>query len=143
MTATRRERLIIYVLAGALVLILMVLGMVAWREAKTDQEAQGKADQLIAALAAADAPIPSREQIIRVLGTDGGATCTNPNESLVKAAMQAQLSNGAGGPGARPVIADSKAVRGGMLVVSIYCPDQLTEFQKFVDDLKSADLTGE
>jgi hypothetical protein len=143
MTATRRERLTIYVLAGAVVLILMVLGLVAWREAKTDQEAQGKADQLIAALTAANAPTPSREQIVRVLGTDGGAICTNPNESLVRAALQARLSNGAGGPGARPVIADSLAVRGGILVVSIYCPDQLAEFQKFIDDLKSADLTGE
>jgi hypothetical protein len=143
MTATRRERLIIYVLVGAVVLILMVLGVVSWRNTKADQEAQRKADQLIAALTTAGAYTPSREQVIRVLGTDGGAICTNPDESLIKATLQAQLSNGAGGPGTRPVIADSRAVEGGILVISIYCPDRLPEFQKFVDGLKSADLTGE
>jgi hypothetical protein len=143
MTATRRERLIIYVLTGAVVLILMVLGLVAWQNAKVDQEAQRKADQLIAALTTAGAHTPPREQIVRVLGTDGGAICTNPNDSLIKATQQAQLSNGAGGPGTRPVIADSKAVEGGILMISIYCPDQLPEFQKFVEGLKSADLTNE
>ncbi len=143
MTATRRERLIIYVLVGAVVLILMVLGTVSWRNAKAGEEAERKADQLIAAITTAGGQAPSREQVIRVLGTDGGAICTNPNESLIKANLQAQLSNGAGGPGARSVIADHRAVEGGILVISIYCPDQLPEFQKFVEGLETADLTGE
>jgi hypothetical protein len=143
MTETRRERMIIFVLSGALVLVLMILGMVAWRSAKTDQDAERKADQVIAALTAAGARTPSREQIVRLLGTDGGAVCTDPNDSLVKAILQSQLSNGAGGPGSRPVIADTRAVNAGILVISIYCPDRLPEFQTFVDSLKSADLTNE
>jgi hypothetical protein len=143
MTATRRERVIIYVLVGAVVLIFMVLGAVTWRSAKAGEEAQRKADQLIAALTAAGAHAPSREQIVRVLGSDGGAICTNPNESLIRANLQAQLSNGAGGPGTRSVIADHRAVEGGILVISIYCPEQLPEFQKFVEGLETADLTGE
>jgi Tfp pilus assembly protein FimT len=143
MTATRRERLIIYVLVGAVVLILMVLGAVSWRNAKADEEAQRKADQFIAALTAAGANAPPQEQIVRVLGSDGGAICTDPNESLIRANLQAQLSNGAGGPGTRSVIADHRAVEGGILVISIYCPDRLPEFKTFVEGLKTADLTGE
>lgn len=80
---------------------------------------------------------------MRVLGTDGGATCTDPNEALNRAILLSQLANGAGGPGARPVIADSRVVRGQLLIIEVYCPDQLEEFQQFVDDLKTDGVVGD
>ena len=60
---------------------------------------QEKADQLIAALEDAGAPAPDQDQIVRVLGDDGGATCENPNDALQRAILLAQLTNGAAGPG--------------------------------------------
>jgi hypothetical protein len=79
---------------------------------------------------------------VRVLGDDGGATCANPNKALSRATLLSLLANGATGPGARPVIADSRAVKGQLLIIKIYCPDQLADFQAFVDDLKTDAVVG-
>jgi hypothetical protein len=45
------------------------------------------------------------------------------------------LTNGASGPGQRPIIADQRTVEFQLLVVKIYCPDELDDFQDAVDDL--------
>ncbi|MGH3506969.1 MAG: hypothetical protein ACRDO2_07170, partial [Nocardioidaceae bacterium] len=82
------------------------------------------------------------DQIVRVLGDDGGAVCQNPNDSLSRSILLAQLANGAAGPGARPVIADSRVLQGQLLIIQIYCPDELEEFQQFVDELKTDDVAG-
>ena len=80
---------------------------------------------------------------MRVLGDDGGATCENPNDALSRAVLLSQLANGATGPGARPVIADSRVFQGQLLIIEIYCPDELDDFQEFVDDLETDDVAGE
>jgi len=79
---------------------------------------------------------------VRVLGTDGGATCENPNDALSRAVLFTQLANGAAGPGARPVIVDSKVFRGQLLVIQIYCPDELPQFQQPVESLRAARVAG-
>jgi hypothetical protein len=141
-SATPRVRYIIYGVVAAVVVILMVVGLFAWHRAKSDRDAEAKADQLIAALDVAGARTPSREQVVRVLGTDGGPVCADPNEFLNRAAMLGQLTNGAGGPGSRPVIADSRAAKGELLVISVYCPEQLPAFQDFVNSLRTEDVSG-
>ena len=40
------------------------------------------------------------------------------------------------------MIVDSKVVQGQLLIIKIYCPDELEDFQQFVDDLKTADVAG-
>jgi hypothetical protein len=142
-TSTQRDRRIVYaVIAGALV-ILLVIALVFYRRAETSQEAQGKADQLIAALQKAGVRVvPSQEQVVRVLGNDGGAICKDPTSSLRQALLFSQLTNGAGGPGIRPVIVDSKIFKGELLVIQIYCPDELPKFQQMVEQLKTAGVAG-
>ncbi|TGJ97132.1 hypothetical protein DLJ96_03705, partial [Actinotalea fermentans ATCC 43279 = JCM 9966 = DSM 3133] len=98
--------------------------------------------ELIAAIEDAGVRTPDKDQVVRVLGDDGGATCANPNEALSRATLLAQLANGATGPGARPVVADSRVVQGQLLIIEVYCPDELDEFRAFVDDLKTADVAG-
>ena len=80
-TSTPRDRRIIYaVIAGALVLLLVVC-LVFYRRAESNQEAQDKANQLIAALQKAGVrAVPSQEQIVGVLGDDGGALCKDPGQ---------------------------------------------------------------
>ena len=47
------------------------------------RQANDKADQLIAALEDAGAQhVPTKDQIVRVLGADGGAICDDPNDAL-------------------------------------------------------------
>ena len=139
-TSTPRDRRIIYaVIAGALVLLLIVC-LVFYRSARSNQE---KADQLIAALQKAGArAVPSQEQIVGVLGDDGGALCKDPASALGKSILFSQLTNGAAGPGIRPIIADSKVFKGQLLAIQIYCPDQLPRFQQMVEKLKTAPVAG-
>jgi len=139
----RRERSWIYYSALILLIAMVVAALLVFRGARESREASDKADQLIAALEDAGARTPDRDQVVRVLGDDGGATCENPNDALSRSVLLSQLSNGASGPGARPVIADSRVFKGQLLIIEVYCPDELDEFRAFVDDLKTADVAGE
>jgi hypothetical protein len=141
-TQPQRERTTMYVVIGIVVVALMVLGLVLFRSAKDSQQAQDKADRFIAGLEAAGAPSPPRDEVIRVLGSDGGATCEDPNNSLNRAIFYSMLTNGAAGPGIRPVVADRRFVAGQLLILKVYCPDELPDFQNFVDKIKSADVAG-
>ena len=125
-----------------LLILLAIWGIFAFNSARQTKRAGDKADQLITALQDAGARTPDKDQIVRVLGDDGGATCANPNKALSRATFFTLLANGATGPGARPVIADSRAVQGQLLIIEIYCPDELAEFQAFVDDLKTDGVAG-
>jgi hypothetical protein len=142
-TSTPRERRTIYVvIAGALILLLIIC-FVFYRSARSNQQAQEKADQLIAALQKAGVSrVPSQEQIVGVLGDDGGALCKEPASALGKSILFSMLTNGAAGPGIRPVIADSKVFKGQLLAIQIYCPDQLPRFQQLVEKLKTAPVAG-
>jgi Tfp pilus assembly protein FimT len=141
-TQTGSERRIIYIVVAVVVVILLIIGLIAFSSARSTQQAEQKADQFIAALQAEGARTPTRDQVVRVLGDDGGATCNNPNDALSRGILLSLLSNGAAGPGIRPVIADSRVVRGQLLIIKIYCPDELEDFQDFVDDLKTDDVAG-
>ena len=137
-----RERGWIYVTACVVLVLLVVIALFTFGAARETARAQDKADELIAALAAAGARTPDRDQVVRVLGEDGGATCEDPNAALGKAVLLSLLRNGATGPGERPVIADSRVMRGQLLIIQVYCPDELEDFRQFVDDLETDDVTG-
>ena len=142
-TSTEKDRRVIYiVIAGALVLLLIIC-FVFYRSAKSDQQAQDKANQLIAALQKAGVRVvPSQAQIVGVLDNDGGALCKDPASALRKSILFDQLTNGASGPGRRPVIVDSRVFKGQLLAIQIYCPDQLPRFQQLVEKLKTAPVGG-
>jgi hypothetical protein len=139
----RRERSWIYYSALILLIAMVVAALIVFRGARESREASDKADQLIAALDDAGARTPDKDQVVRVLGDDGGATCENPNDALSRSVLLSQLSNGASGPGARPVIADSRVFKGQLLIIEVYCPDELEEFRAFVDDLETSDVAGD
>jgi Tfp pilus assembly protein FimT len=142
-TQSKRERNWIYITAWIILAALIVGALLAFGSGRETRQAQEKADQLIAALEEAGASAPSQDQIVRVLGDDGGATCENPNDALNRAILLSQLSNGASGPGARPVIADSKVFQGQLLIIEVYCPDELDDFREFVEGLETANVAGE
>jgi Tfp pilus assembly protein FimT len=141
-TEDRSYRTMLYIGAAVVIAILMIIGLITFSSARSTQQAEEKADQLIAALQSEGARAPSKDQIVRVLGDDGGATCTDPNEALSRGTFLSLLVNGAAGPGIRPIVADRKIVRGQLLIIKIYCPDELEDFQNFVDKLKTSDVAG-
>jgi Tfp pilus assembly protein FimT len=120
--------------------LLAVLGLAVFRSAKSSVTAERKADQLIAALTVAGLRAPPKDQIERVLGDDGGAVCADPNSALVHGVMNSQLSNGAGGPGTRPVIVDDRVAKGGLLIIGIYCPGKLADYQAYIDGMNYANV---
>lgn len=138
-TQSDEERRYLYVGVAVALAVMVVVGLLMFRSASSSQDAQDKADQLISEIESTGARAPSSEVIVRVLGDDGGAVCADPNGSLSRATLLAQLSTGSGGPGARPIIADSRVVQGQLRIIKVYCPEELEEFQEFVDDLKLDD----
>jgi hypothetical protein len=118
-----RERTWIYIVVGAISIVLVVLGLVLFDSAKETKEAEAKADQYIAALETVGVPAPPRDEVVRVLGSDGGATCDDPNDALSRATLKSVMSNGAAGPGMRPVIFDRRYLAGQLLILKIYCPE--------------------
>jgi hypothetical protein len=141
-TQDPRERTMIYVIAGVVSLVLVVLGLFLFDTSKENREADAKADQFITALGALGVPAPPKDEVVRVLGDDGGATCDDPNNALRRATLNSLLTNGAAGPGTRPVVFDRTMLGGQLLILKIYCPDELPSMQKFVDNLKSDDVAS-
>ena len=142
-TSTQKDRRVTYIVITVALVLLLVICLVFYRSAESNQEAQDKANQLIAALQQAGVrAVPSQEQIVGVLGNDGGAICKNPSSALRQALLFDQLTNGASGPGRRPVIADSRIFKGELAVIQIYCPDELPQFQQMVEQLKTAGVAG-
>ncbi|HKP99906.1 MAG TPA: hypothetical protein VJ735_06205 [Actinomycetes bacterium] len=137
--STRRTT---YIVIGAVFVVLLIVALIAFNSNKETQAAQQKADQLIATLGQTGLPAPSTDQVVRVLGDDGGVVCADPSLALKKAIMYGLATNGAAGPGIRPIIADSNMVQGVLAVVKTYCPDELSEFTKTADQFKTADLVS-
>jgi hypothetical protein len=139
--ANRSERIVIYVLAAVVVIVLAIWAMVAFQRHATTPEAQAKADELIAAFQQAGLPVPSKDQVVSTLGTDGGAVCRNPANALNRATLYSQFSNGAAQVGVRPVIVSERVVQGEELILQTYCPDQLPAFRDYVGGLKYANVS--
>lgn len=128
---------LVYWIAGGVFLVLVVIGLLAYRGADADQTADAKADQFLAQLQQAGVQrLPSKDQVVRVLGDDGGSTCQDPGNALRKATLFSMIVNGASGPGMRPIVTDSALVNGQLAVIRVYCPDKLDAFKSYVDDLK-------
>lgn len=138
----QRERRVTYVVLGIIFLGFAIVAVSIFNSNKKNQQSVDKANQLSAELASAGLPVPELQQIYNVLGDDGGAVCHAPANALVKSILYGQLTNGAGGPGQRPIIADNKAVQGVALIIKVYCPEQAQDFQQVVDNLKTADVAS-
>lgn len=136
-----RHNRLVYAIAIGLLVVGLVVGLAVFRGAKDTKQANDKADQFLAKLQDAGVQrLPSKDQVVRVLGSDGGAVCENPANSLSKATLFSMIMNGASGPGMRPVITDSRLLQGQLLIISVYCPEKLDKVKDFVNDLKTGDV---
>ena len=138
-TQSDQERRSLYIGLAVVAAAMMVVGLLIFKAGATTQEAEDKAAQLTSEIEATGRTAPSSEVLVSLFGDDGGAVCDDPNAALSRATLLSQLSTGVGGPGSRPIISDSRVVQGQLLVMKVYCPDELAEFQEFVDDLELDD----
>jgi hypothetical protein len=141
-TQSARERSWIYWVALGLLIVFGLIALLTFSGARETRQASEKADELIAALEDAGLTAPTKEQITRVLGDDGGALCADPGAALSQSILNAQLANGATGPGMRPILADvERLLQGQLIAIEVYCPDEIEEFREYVEDLKSEAVT--
>jgi Tfp pilus assembly protein FimT len=134
----RKSHTVMYVVVVVVFAVLTGVALISFLNSREDQRATEKATQLSSELAAAGMRVPATDQIARVLGDDGGAVCAHPGDALSRGVLYGMLTNGAAGPGIRPVIADNNVLRGQLLIIKVYCPQYLEQIQKTVDDLKTA-----
>ena len=134
------KRTWIYWVALGLLVVFVVIALLTFSSARSSAKADEKADELIGAMEAAGADAPSRDQVVRVLGDDGGAICEDPGSALKRATLNSLLANGAAGPGQRPVIADERVVKFELLVISVYCPDELDDLADELEDFDFEDV---
>ncbi len=128
---------LVYWILGAILVILVIVGLITYSGEKKTAEAEQKAQELTQKFEQAGLRVPQDQDIIiRSLGTDGGAVCDNPANALGKAILSDSLVNGASFVGRRPVIADRRIVLGEALILATYCPDKLEKYQDRIDDLK-------
>lgn len=135
------RRRAVYLIVGAAVLVLIVVGLVAFDHADDSDEASDKADQLIAAFDEAGLTAPDKDRVVKVLGEDGGAMCDDPGHALKQAIANQVASGGAAGPGQRPGPMARELIEGEILTIDVYCPAHLPAFLEYVDGLDLHDLT--
>lgn len=127
----------LYIGAIVVLVVLVVVGIIRYEKVKTNNKATEKAEQLADAAEAAGYPRPDVGTIKRTLGDDGGQVCEKPGSSLKSALWKMNISNGATGPGMRPVIGDTEAIRAEAKILEIYCPDKLDKIEDKIADLKT------
>lgn len=138
----KRQRTWIYITACVLLAGLAVWALVAFNTARNNRQAEEKAERFITLVEASGQTAPDQDQVARVLGDDGGAACANPNAALSRATLNSMLANGATGPGARPIISESRAVKGQLLIIEVYCPEHLDDFKASIEELKTENTGG-
>ncbi|MFE2019679.1 hypothetical protein ACFW9O_16750 [Streptomyces sp. NPDC059499] len=129
----------IYIGAIVILVALVVVGLITYGSLRATNQSTRKANQLADELEQAGYPRPDIDQVARTLGTDGGHVCEDPASALKTALWKINLSNGATGPGQRPVIADRRAVEAGAIILGVYCPDKLEKVRDRIDELKTDD----
>ncbi|WP_196780884.1 DUF732 domain-containing protein [Nocardioides sambongensis] len=138
----RRRDKWVYAFFGAVLAVLCVVALILFDRGRDTVQAADKADEFIAALQAEGLTAPSQDQVARVLGEDGGALCDDPGHGLRRSLMNMQLGNGAAGPGMRPTLVDSaRLLKGQIIAIEVYCPEELEKFRDYVDELDSEDVT--
>lgn len=129
-----------YIVAGVVFVILIVVALLLFHYPQKTAAAQDKAQELISAFELAGLKAPSKQQIVGTLGEDGGNVCKTDFDALIEDNLNMLLTNGAAQVGVRGVIIDAKVLKGEAIVLAVYCPERLPEFEAFVNKLKTADL---
>ena len=139
-TQPTHERSIIYIITVVVLVALGAIAVFTFLAAREEARGVDKAEELITSLEDAGVDVTlTAQQIAGVLGDDGGVVCADPNSALSRAALLDRLANGAGGPGQRPILAEDRLVEAGVLIIQTYCPDELEEYQQFIDGLELTD----
>ncbi|MEU9129409.1 hypothetical protein AB0D08_15115 [Kitasatospora sp. NPDC048540] len=130
-----------WIYVGAIVVLvgMLITGILVYTQQHHNIQANKKAQELSGQLEAAGYRVPDQDQIVSTLGTSGGAVCASLGSVLKNALWLQNISNGAAGPGQRPVIGDRRAIEVEALILGVYCPDELVKYQDKLEEIKTSD----
>ncbi|TCJ94107.1 hypothetical protein [Nocardia alba] len=139
--APDHKRRWIYLTAGLLLVVFALTGLFTFSAIHESTQATAKAQQLHDNLVAAGLPAPEVKVIADTFGEDGGSICQDLSAPLIKARYQDSITNGAAGPGQRPVIGPRDFAEAGGLAIATYCPDRLQDYLSHLETLKLENTT--
>ncbi|MFB7721216.1 MULTISPECIES: hypothetical protein [unclassified Nocardia] len=137
--ASDGARRIVYWSVALVLVAIAVAGVIIFREDRDSDIALRRAQVLQSRLLSAGLAAPDPRVIADSLGEDGGLVCQDPGSPLIKARYQAAVTNGAAGPGSRPVIGDRDVYTATALAIETYCPDQLSKYLEETGTLRKGD----
>ncbi|MFJ4656603.1 hypothetical protein ACIP5Y_35515 [Nocardia sp. NPDC088792] len=132
-------RRLVYVSVSVVLVAIAVAGVIIFNQHRVNDTALRRAQVLQTRLSAAGLASPDPRVIADSLGEDGGLVCQNPSSPLIKARYEASITNGASGPGTRPIIADKDVFTATALAIEVYCPDRLASYLEETGTLKKGD----
>ena len=127
-----RERTIYWIVGGILGVLLIAM-LVGWNYDRQNDEADAKAQELIAAFEGAGLTAPDQDQIARTLGDDGGQVCETADSELMQGYWKLRLMVG-GEFYTRAVRLDGRIREGLSLVVDVYCPEKRPDIEDLFED---------
>ena len=134
MTVQEKSHTWVYVAIVVVIVALMAAGVARYRTEQDSTEAHAKAKELIAKLGAAGFKSPDEQAIVDRFGADGGVAAQNPGSALLQAQFAMRLGNA--GPASRSVIIDKDLLRAEAIILEVYAPQKLAEYQAFLDGLR-------
>jgi hypothetical protein len=123
----------IYWIVGGVMAVLLAVMLITFSYNRYNQEAQAKAEQLIANFEKAGLRSPKDpERVARVFGTNGGPVCASVDSGVALGIAKLNLSVG-GAFYIRPIIADGRVGTGLLTIVQTYCPEKVPDVQEWLD----------
>ena len=123
----------LYWIVGAGLGVLLIVMLVGWNYDRQNDEADAKAQELIAAFEQAGLTAPDQDQIARTLGDDGGQVCETADSELVQGYWKLRLMVG-GEFYTRAVRLDGRVRQGLSLVVDVYCPEKRPDIEDLFEE---------
>lgn len=124
-----------WVIAVLIIGILGAIATVVWKRQEVNAEALQKAQALHDRAEALGFNVPSVKTLARLLGTDGGPLCETADGHLNQALLAYNMGR-TGEVNQRSVITDPRLLEFERLVLEVYCPEKVDEFNDFVNGLK-------
>jgi hypothetical protein len=134
-----------WVVAIAVLAVLIGLSIVVWHKPLVNATAQTKAQELYNKAKAQGFRMPPEKETLEdfknLYGTDGGATADTAESDISRALMSLNIDR-SGEVNQRPGIIDRRLLEFEWLVLQVYRPDEAAKYQKYVDSLKNENTLG-
>lgn len=128
--------------AGIVVVaVVCLLGVLVWQQPKVNAEAEKKAQELYDLAVEQGYKLPPEEKSVEafklMFGADGGAVASTADSNIAQAQLADNLDASTGEINQRSGPIDKRILKFESLVLEVYRPEALPQYQEFLDSLDS------